>query len=138
MPLYFPAQGDSSKCQESCSMWLLESHHVVSWVLGSFLFNCWVVCTLFQELFLISCNLSFCFRILIEYSCCFSFAPSVCGKVYGTHNSYEYGCSFGMALSFLEFTLSFLSLVTICVVSFNFWIMSSFVLVMLFHICHYF
>ena len=53
---------------------------------------------------LISCNLSFCFRILIEYSCCFSFAPSVCGKVYGIHNSYEYGCSFGMALSFLEFT----------------------------------
>jgi len=30
VPLYFPAQGDSSKCQESCSMWLLESHHVVS------------------------------------------------------------------------------------------------------------
>ena len=26
MPLHFPAQGDSSKCQESCSMWLLESH----------------------------------------------------------------------------------------------------------------
>ena len=29
MPLYFPAQGDSSKCQESCSMWLLESHQFV-------------------------------------------------------------------------------------------------------------
>ena len=29
MPLYFPAQGDSSKCQESCSMWLLESHHIM-------------------------------------------------------------------------------------------------------------
>ena len=28
MPLYFPAQGDSSKCQESCSMWLLESHQI--------------------------------------------------------------------------------------------------------------
>jgi len=26
VPLHFPAQGDSSKCQESCSMWLLESH----------------------------------------------------------------------------------------------------------------
>ena len=26
MPLHFPAQGDSSKCQESYSMWLLESH----------------------------------------------------------------------------------------------------------------
>ena len=30
MPLHFPAQGDSSKCQESCSMWLLESHHVLT------------------------------------------------------------------------------------------------------------
>ena len=30
MPLHFPAQGDSSKCQESCSMWLLESHQDAS------------------------------------------------------------------------------------------------------------
>jgi len=34
VPLYFPAQGDSSKCQESCSMWLLESHHWGTCVLG--------------------------------------------------------------------------------------------------------
>ena len=35
MPLHFPAQGDSSKCQESCSMWLLESHQFALYLLLS-------------------------------------------------------------------------------------------------------